>query len=245
MVDLKKILLVLIIGLVTFVPNLQARPIVTDLAVRSVDIDHDFTGLDILLFGARNDVGRIFVVLRGPKKDYVVRKKEKVAGIWVNKQSVKFENVDSFYAIAGGNLADVRNDHLLDSLGIGIENIALKTNSKSIDVETFRKALIANKQEEDLYAREMTKISFWDETLFRTVLKFPKNIERGLYTAEVYLFDDGLLSAVQSTPIKVSKIGFEAFVFDLAQNQKLLYGIICVFMALAAGWTANTIFGRI
>lgn len=242
-----KKLLTIIFFVAALIPSFaQAdKPIVADLAVRSIDIDHNFIGMDILLFGARNDVGRIVVVVRGPERDYIVRKKEKIAGIWVNKESVHFDGVNSFYAIASTSpLDDVKNNQLLSALGIGVDNIRLKTSSKNLSADDFRRAFIHQKQTENLYMNTISKVTFWGETLFRTVLKFPKNIEGGWYTAEVYLFNNGILSAVQSTPILVEKTGFEAFIYDIAHSYSFIYGLLCVLMAITAGWMANAIFGR-
>jgi uncharacterized protein (TIGR02186 family) len=229
----------------------QATPIIADLAIRSVDIDHNFDGLNVLMYGAQNDAGRIVVALRGPKKTYVVRRKERIAGIWVNKKSISFEDTNSFYALASTHqLADIRNDNLLNNLEIGINNIhltAITRKGEPVDEATekiFKDALIKAKLSNKLYSGTVEPVSFWGETLFRTTLEFPKNISRGWYTAEIYLFSDGILRAVQSTPIEVSKIGMSAFIFDAAHNNSLLYGIMCVLMALIAGWSANALFKR-
>ncbi len=229
-----------------------ARPIVADLAIRSVDIDHDFNGIDILLFGARNDIGRIVVLLKGENRNYMVRKKEKVGGlIWMNKDHVEFKDVPSLYAVAATNpLHEIKNTELLHQLGIGLENIPIdavpehhSTRPKET-LDVFRQALIKHKLDTKLYANEIAPVSFWEETLFRSMLRFPKNLERGWYTAEIYLFNDERLVAVQSTPIHVSKTGFEAFIFDLAHKNRLLYGILAVGIAVLAGWTASRVMGR-
>ena len=223
-----------------------AKPIVADLAVHSIDIEHDFSGLDVLMFGARSDVGRIIVVLRGPEKKFMIRKKERIAGVWVNSKSAELEGVNSFYSMAATNpFSDIRNDQLLSSLGIGVENISMNTSYKEKDINEFKQALIKNKEKSGLYVKKVGKVTFWGETLFRTILKFPKNIERGWYTAEVYLFSDGALTAVQSTPVLVRKTGFEALVYDFAYSHKLAYGCVCVALAVFAGWSANVLLRRI
>lgn len=224
----------------------SARPIVADLAVRSIDIDHDFTGIDILLFGARNDVGDIVVVVRGPEKPYIVRKKDRVFGIWTNTESITFNNAFQFYSIASTKpLEELKNNSLLHSLGIGIENLNPSTISTNETAIEFRNAFIQKKREQALYSNKIEKITFWGETLFRTVLKFPQNIPRGWYTVETYLFNDGQLSSMQSTPIHVSKIGFEAFMFDFAHRFSVLYGVLAIIIAIFAGFMASWIFRRV
>ncbi len=212
----------------------KARPVIADLAIREIDIDSKFTGTDILLFGARNDPGDIVVVVRGPETSYKIRKKERIAGIWANKKQISFGNVDSFYSIASNRpLEQINNDLLLNNLHIGVNNIQLNHLSKNkVASEEFKKAFINYQEKKHFYFPDINKISFIGDTLFRTVIRFPENILRGVYTAEIYLFSDGQLSGIQSTPIIVSKKGFDAFVYDAAYKYPFLYGIVAVSIAL-------------
>ena len=237
---------IVLVALFCLSPSVYAKPIVANLALRSIDIDHNFTGIDILLFGAREDVGRVVVVIRGPEKRYVVRKKEQMAGIWVNSKSMEFENVYDFYSIAStGPLGDIRNDTLLSSLGVGVDHLSFKEVADQMEGEVFKEALIRRKRDDGFYSKDISEVSFWGETLFQTMLKFPKNINQGLYTAEVYLFNDGRLTAMQSMPIEVRKIGFEAYMSNMAFESRWFYGVLCVAMAMFAGWLASVVFGRI
>lgn len=226
----------------------HARPIIADLAVRQIEIDSGFTGTDILLFGARTDPGDIVVVVRGPETSYVVRKKDRVAGIWVNKKQMIFNGINGFYAIASNRpLENIQNEYLLSTLQIGQGDISLPANAANAhsNVPEFKAALLKRKQDERLYAPHIAEISFIGDTLFRTVIRFPENIARGVYTAEIYLFSDGQLSGIQSTPIIVSKKGFDAYVYDFAYKYPAIYGIMAVLIALFAGWVAGTVFRRV
>lgn len=226
----------------------HARPVVADLAIRSIDIDHNFKGIDILLFGAREDVGDVVVVVRGPERRYTVHKKDRVAGIWVNRSSMEFEPTSSFYAVAASRpLSVINNTQLLDALGVGVDHLKVQPmyeESNRAKVTEFREALVRQKQRINLYPKETAEVSFWGDTLFRTVIEFPKNIIGGWYTAEVYLFSDGQLVGVQSTPLQVSKIGFEAFMYDFAHRYSTLYGVVAVGLALLAGWVASVVFRK-
>ncbi|HEV7283598.1 MAG TPA: TIGR02186 family protein [Kaistia sp.] len=50
--------------------------------------------------------------------------------------------------------------------------------------------------------------------------------------------------ASDQSEIRISKMGFEQFTFDLAHNQGLIYGLICVILAVFTGWLAGVIFRR-
>lgn len=225
-----------------------AKPIIADLAIRSIIIDHDFSGIEILLFGARLDVGEIVAVVRGPEQSYVVRKKARVVGVWTNTESVTFKNVPAFYTLAASQpLSRIKNERLLKELKIGIEDIQFNNpgNKESENTDEFRKAFIRKKQASGLYTQDIQEVSFWGETLFRVPIIFPNTIPRGTYTVEVYLFQDGQLAAMQSTPLIVSSTGIEAFLYDAAHRYTWLYGFACVVMAWTAGWIASVTFRKV
>ena len=171
-----------------------------------------------------------------------------VAGVWMNTKQEKFKDVYGFYAIASSKpLERIRNDYLLSSIGIGVDNQNWRAEKEDRlkPSNEFSHALFNNKADRNLYPNEIGKITFWGETLFRTNIRFPENIPGGTYIAEVYLISDGQITSVQSTPIYVNKVGFEAFMHDLAHYHSVIYGVISVIIALVAGWLASIVFHRI
>jgi hypothetical protein len=104
--------------------------------------------------------------------------------------------------------------------------------------------LIEQLEKKKLYATGSNKIDFLDETLFKVVLDFPKNIARGVYNVEIYLINEGGLMSFQSIPIYVRQVGFSARVFDFAYEESFLYGLLAIAIALVSGWLANYLFAR-
>ena len=47
-----------------------------------------------------------------------------------------------------------------------------------------------------------------------------------------------------SQSFSVTKTGFENFIFVASRQQPLLYGLVCVVLALATGWFAGVVFRR-
>ena len=231
-----------------FCISAQAAPLVADLSQYRIDIDSAFNGTRIFLFGARNDNGDIVAVIRGPGKDYVVRKKEEMAGIWINRERMKFLGVPDFYAIAAAKpLTDIEQTSVARQLGIGENNLL----SQPADPKSraafgpFASAFLRHQHEHGLYLQTPGLVQFMAETLFKTVIEFPNNLPPGNYTAEIYLFSGGDLVGMQSTPIKVVKSGMDAFVYSYAHNYPLLYGITAVVLALVIGWFSGKLFQKI
>jgi uncharacterized protein (TIGR02186 family) len=225
-----------------------ATPLVADVSNYRIDIDSGFNGTRIFLFGARNDIGDVVVVVRGPSKDYIVRKKEKIAGIWVNRERMKFFNVPDFYAIAASKtLADIESNGLFRQLGIGQDKLLVPagaSSSKNNSAE-FEDAFLRYQWGRKLYMSKPEKVSFMGETLFKTVVDFPDNIPPGNYTAEIYLLSNNEVVGMQSTPIQVVKSGFDAFLSTYAHEHPTLYGITAIVVALFVGWFTGRLFEKI
>ena len=81
-----------------------ASPLVADLSDDLIAITTGFTGTEVLLFGATEGVGDIIVVVRAPESQVVVRRKERVGGIWINADSLVFERVPGYYHVAASRL---------------------------------------------------------------------------------------------------------------------------------------------
>jgi uncharacterized protein (TIGR02186 family) len=230
-----------------FLNSAQARPIISGISSGEINIDSKFTGAEILLFGAKGDAGNIIVAVRGPKKNYMLNKKGQVLGVWLNEKRIKFKDTYSYYSIFSTNNYDLINDaKLFNNLEVGQDNIQFNLSGKikPSEEQAFRREFLNKLEESHLYSFNPSKIEFLDETLFKVILQFPKNIASGIYTVEIYLIDEGNLSAFQSIPIFVNQVGFSAKIHDMAYNNSFLYGLLAVMIAVISGWSANFIFNK-
>jgi uncharacterized protein (TIGR02186 family) len=226
----------------------SAAPLVGDLSNYRINIDSSFNGTRIFLFGTRNDTGDIVVVVRGPEKDYIVRKKEQIAGIWVNRDRMKFFDVPDFYAIASSKpLNDIEQANVFRQLGIGLEHLLVPplTPKWQEKFTTFSEAFLRQQKERRRYKADTTNIQFMAETLFKTTIEFPDNIPPGNYTAEIYLLNGGDVTGMQSIPISVVKSGLDAFLYSYAHDHPAFYGISAIVMALSIGWFTGRLFEKI
>lgn len=243
---------------------LRADQLVTDLSEHQIAIRSNFTGTQILLFGAveartpgTRAINRdIVVVVQGPNTPAMVRRKERVAGIWVNHDSVTYPDVPGYYAVASTRPLEVTTTpDILKALRIGIESIDPGVaEARAIDgtvqillpeQETaFWKALIRNRQRDRLYVSVPGGVTFLGQTLFRARVDIPANVPVGLYTAKVYLFQDGDVIDTISSPLYIDKRGIERFIYRMAHSDPLLYGLLAVLGAAFAGWLASAVMRR-
>jgi len=225
-----------------------AKPIIADLSQYHIAIDARFSGTTLLMFGARNDVGDVITAIRGPERDFTIMKKERVSGIWANTDLASFEALPDYLDIASSRPLDkLPSSSYFDLLELGPSHLAYRSPKPlhPVNRELFVEALLAHLNEEQLYSTASDSLQFMGETLFKHIAYFPDHISRGTYTAEAYLFENGELRGMQSIPVTVEKIGFDAFVSEFAHRLPMLYGLLAVAFALGIGWVSNRIFSRL
>ncbi len=221
----------------------HAEPVSMDLAYDHVDINTAFTGSSVVVFGTKGHRGSLAIIVEGPHKDIVVRKKESVFGAWLNRSWVNFEDVPQYYDYAL-EAADLRVKKPFESYAVGEEALVFEPKSDKYSEEKreeFQQALIMEKQRLGLYPITPKTIEFIDDSLFRVQFEIPSNVPKGEYSVRGVILERGLpVSEVEKT-FKIAQVGFSFGVFKFAEKQAFLYGILCVFMALLAGWVSNKI----
>jgi uncharacterized protein (TIGR02186 family) len=226
--------------------RLAAMPVVADLSNYHIDIDAHFIGTKLFLFGTREEGGDVVVVVRGPEQRFTVRKKERFAGMWINRKYADFDNMPAFYAVASSKpLESLQHPRMLAALTLRYSEIgsAGETYSRKLDVGEYKAALIHHLEKKKLYRAPAT-LQFMGETLFKATLEFPDTLPKGNYTAEIYLIRDDHLIGQQTLPITVRKTGLEATIADMAHEEPVFYGLLSILLALSAGWFANRLFSR-
>ena len=201
-------------------PGLAAEreTIQADTSDREIAIESDFTGARITVFGAvdnsRQEAANsgyydIVMIIRGPSETVVARRKERVAGIWMNGRAAAFDHVPSFYAaLSTRPLDEIADEQTLRRYGIEF-NPKPKTGDDAPPPNEFEKAIIEAKKRDHLYVLEPFAVAFLGSSLFRGTVKLPAKVKVGAYSAEVYLFHQGKLLSQHNTSLGVHKAGIE------------------------------------
>jgi uncharacterized protein (TIGR02186 family) len=220
----------------------HAEPLVADLTTHLIAITTGFSGASVVLFGAIDGPGDVAVVVRGPDREMTVRRKSRIAGIWVNSQEVTFASVPSFYFVsASRSLDEIVQPGTAALYRLGVSYLEMKPEGGAPPeiVDRFAAALVGTQQRAKLFPSSVGKVNFIGERLFRTTIEFPANVPTGTYLVTVFLVRDKDVVSGQTTPLVVSKVGIDADVFSFALRQPGLYGIVAVVTAMVAGWLAS------
>lgn len=230
----------------------RAEEVVLGLSSDRVRITATFEGSDILVFGAVKREGPIpqdpldvIVAISGPSQPLTVRRKERVLGIWVNTDAVEVDAAPSFYAVATtGPLDQVLSnvEDLRHKISIGRAIRSVGAPGSVADAQVFTDALIRIRENNDAYQMLEGQVALDEQTLFRTEIGLPANLTEGEYLTRIFLTRDGNVVSQFETVIDVRKVGLERWLYTLSRQQPLIYGLMSLAIAIAAGWGASAVF---
>jgi uncharacterized protein (TIGR02186 family) len=222
-------------------------PLVTGLSGHLIAITSSFTGAELLLYGTIEQSGDVVIVVRGPGFAETVRKKVRVAGIWINSRTVEFGDVPGYYAgLTERRLDEVAPATLLSRLEIGPNNLRFPTlvGENDLEVAEFQQAIVRARLRKGLYRVDAGAVTFEGRRLFRARVEFPSSVPVGTYRVEAYLIQNDRVIAAQAIPLFVDKQGVEQAVYDFAHQWPNLYGLVAVLSAILVGWIAAAAFRR-
>ena len=229
--------------------------ILTGSAQDEVAITATFSGSELFVYSAIArgrflSVGEgrpdIIIVVRGPSSPVMVRKKDRVGGVWMNRKAVRIAAAPSFYAVA----ATAPLDEILEPLDdftyrISIDRAVLVAGipfSSAADPASFGDALIRLKRQSELYRYSPFGVTLKGGTLYQARFRMPANIVEGDYEVRVFLLRDGHVKDQARLALPVRKQGVERVLYTAAHETPLIYGVLTLFTALFFGWGASELF---
>ena len=247
--------LLIFIALCLCATGAAAEDLVSGLSQDQIQITSNYAGTDIVVFGDIESAGTapstgtrdVVVVVRGPEADFVVRRKARVAGIWINTDKITLYGMPAYYYAASTRpLSKIASANVLAQYQIGLGNLMPSGESTHIfsKGEPFRLAAIRARERQKLYAEAPDGVEFLGYSLFRVRVPVPASVPRGDYTVQVYLFRDGAVVSAQTTPLFVDQIGLERRLLHFAHDRPFWYGLLTVAMAMLLGWASSFLFSR-
>jgi uncharacterized protein (TIGR02186 family) len=227
------------------------QKLVADLNQKNVEISTDFNGAELLLFGAldRASVDDIAIIVTGPPKTVSIRRKEKIAGIWLNTENADVVGLPSFYHIHTTRpLEDIASENTLKVNKIGFGDLRFKlAPDSSIDegpLEEWELALVRNMKKTGLWHDKPETVEVISDVLFRADITLPANILPGEYEVRTIHFRGGAVIEDSVTTLTVEKSGLSASIFFFAHQYAPIYGIFAIIFAVLSGWIAAVAFRK-
>jgi uncharacterized protein (TIGR02186 family) len=235
----------------------RAETLIAAMSSHQIQITSNYTGSQLTVFGvverdgrtiARADPYDIVVTVRGPRRMLLVREKERLGPIWINRTQRRFPDSSLFLTVASNRpLSEIMSPETARRERIGLEN-AQKWKDAGLDLDVttarFQEGLIRILSEKGLYSDEERGVTFLSSTVFSAPIDVPATAPTGSYEIDIVLYAGGVPLARQTTNFEVVKSGMEQRLASGAHELPLLYGLATVFMALLLGWLASVVFRR-
>lgn len=237
-------------------PQRPAERIVAGLSQNQVEIKANFSGQEILVYGAvrrespppTDNPLHVVVTVEGPPMEMAIRRKERIAGIWVNNAAITVDSAPSFYAVAStGPLGLILRNTEDQRYRITMANVirAIGTSAEASNAPEFVDALLRIYEREGRYRLAEDTVRFSEATLFRTDVALPANLTDGNYRVRIFLVREGRVIDHNEREIRVRKAGLEWVIFNAAHRHSLEYAFVALLIAIAAGWLASEAFRRL
>ncbi len=231
----------------------RAEEIVSGVSQSGVSITTNFDGTAIMVYGAAIrdrpapdwPLLQVIITIEGPSAPLVVRKKERVAGIWLNRGAVQIASAPSFYAVATtGDIGEILSPAEDAKYHVTIPQ-TIEAVGSSADQGKYIAALQRIRAESGSYRLAQDSVLLLRQSLFRTDITLPANLVEGPYKVRIFLTRGGEVVDMQESQINVAKAGLERALYNLAMQSPLIYGVLSLLMAMVAGWGASELFKRL
>lgn len=227
--------------------------LVPEVSQHEIQVRQGFRGTELVLFGAilspdGTRAGQdydIVVVLKGPTQSIVLREKQRIAGIWVNAESVEFRSAPTYFAVASSRPIDkIVDDKTAAIYELGLPWLQLSPIGSYDPEEQARMSagLVDLKSREGLYRQDTKGVKVSQQVLYQARIALPSSVQTGTYTAETFAISRGRVVASAISRVEVKKQGFERAVADFSQDYGFVYGLLAVMLSIGMGFLAGRMF---
>jgi hypothetical protein len=244
----KPFLVLLIIGVILAGVDLasSARASTIKIYPAHLDIGTFFSGRRISLSGSVPADRDVVIEVRGPEEKSVFNTKGRVGPFWMNRGKFELEKAPFLYLLLLPEGAEPST--VLSSLGLGIKQLERKLAVKpdTVDLDVVFPRFVQLKESQHLYGELAGAVRYSPSTggikHFEALFQMPSSTVPGEYMIEARLVHDGKVEEMPSQAFTVKEVGFVKAVRELAYDSGLLYGILCVLIALFVGAVIGLLF---
>ena len=219
-----------------------------DISENNIKIETNFVGKEVIIFGILNDNQETIMTIKGPEKNALIQKKERILGFWFNTKKITYNQIPSIFFIASSNEIEdilptstiIKEELSFDYL---LENKTSQRNFISdISLDTWKDNFVRIKKNKNLFKEyNIEKI---DNKLFQTRIFFPAKSIPGEYKVNVYQIKNNLILNNKEKIITLKKSGVGSQIYNFAHKNAAAYGLFAIIFAVLSGFLAATLFRR-
>ena len=244
----KKIIKLITLILLVLIPNAILAEAYFDISEDNIKIETNFTGKEVIIFGILNDGQETIMTIKGPQKNAVIQKKERILGFWFNTKQITYNQIPSIFFIASSkNIEDIlpASTRIKEELSFNylLENKTSQRNFISdVSLDNWKDNFVRINKNKNLFKKyNVEKI---DNKLFQTRIFFPAKSIPGEYKVNVYQIKNNLILNNKEKIITLKKSGVGSQIYNFAHNNAAAYGLFAIIFAIISGFLAATLFRR-
>jgi hypothetical protein len=199
----------------------------------NIEINSDFLGEEIVLFGQKDEEKDLIIIFEGTEKKGNLFTKSKKGLLWINEKQ-EIDKVPSFFAIFSTPKYSLNEIFLLPTL---TSNHVLISNI-SERLYQIRTAL----KEKGLYFED--ELQLIEKSLFIKKFKIPDNISAGDIKVSLYEIKNNEVINFSQKKLNIQKKGLTSKLEKMLKNQSFIYTIILVVFSIIFSLLSNWLFRK-
>ncbi|MDA1180923.1 MAG: TIGR02186 family protein [Proteobacteria bacterium] len=219
-----------------------------DISDDNIKIETNFIGKEVIIFGILNDDQDTILTIKGPERNAVIQKKERILGFWFNTKQITYNQIPSIFFIASSNnIEDIlpASTIIKEELSFNylLENKTSQRNFISgVSLNTWIDNFVRIKKSKNLFKEY--NFDNIDNKLFQTRIFFPAKSIPGEYKVNVYQIENNLILNNKEKIITLKKSGIGSQIYNFAHKNAAAYGLFAIIFAVLSGFLAATLFRR-
>ncbi|MBW1680785.1 MAG: TIGR02186 family protein [Deltaproteobacteria bacterium] len=246
---IRKLLILFLFVCVVFFPVAvfaSARESSVEISPSSLEMGTFFSGKAVKISGRISSGRHVIIEIRGPEEKSIFNVKGRMGPFWMNRGKVELEHAPFFYML----LLPPGDDWTgrLPALGIGLENLEKEVDihSGTLDADTVFRRFVRLKRFEGLYGEMKDAIHYSHKEPggkeFVAEFRFPSSTAPGEYRIVFHFVRNARVESRLDKKFDVEEVGFIRTVREVAYSRSLLYGFLCVVIALFVGTVMGLLF---
>lgn len=212
----------------------------------SLGIGTFYAGKQARFSGEVAENQEVILEISGPREDVTFDLKGRVGPFWMNRGLVHVENAPTLYILLLPQPAPAEAELKALELGMGHLKQAIPVSSPGQDADQLFASFWGFKEAAGLYQQKPGAVTYAPagpgRRRFEALFDFPASLVAGEYQVRATILQGGAVQARQGSAYQVQDEAFLKFIKDLAQGSALLFGVLCVVIALVTGGVMGVVF---
>ena len=233
--------------LITLFSALQATGASLEVIPNVVHIGTFYNGTTVTLSGLIPEAAEAILRVTGDKEDLHYKTKGKVAGLlWMNTGDVTLQNIAGVDMIYTPESINNIEDSGAKSFGLEALKDRISVLPVSEDKHFIVGEFIKLKEKDGLYTVNPGTVTYGPASEgmkpFKAVAAIPPRMKPDLYRIDLVVLQGDKITDDLSASLTIEMVSFPAQISRLAFDHSLLYGVLAVLIALAAGLFIGVVF---